>query len=69
MDVRFTTQDLAEWGSAALVFVSGAMTGHCAAAGMTPVQMAGAAAAILGSVAAAVAVRVWPGRVGAEAEE
>ncbi|ODT86422.1 hypothetical protein [Phenylobacterium sp. SCN 70-31] len=69
MNVRFTNQDLAEWSSAALVFVSGAMTGHFAAVGMTPVQMAGAAAAVLGSVAAAVAVRVWPARVGAEAEE
>jgi hypothetical protein len=70
MDVRFTAQDLTEWGSAGLVFVSGAMTGHYAAIGMTPVQMAGAAVAILGSVAVAVAVRVWPASaVGAEAED
>ena len=66
MKFEFTTQDLAEWGSAGLVFLSGAMTGHFAAMGMSPVQWAGAAAAILGSVAVAVAVRVWPEPVKAE---
>lgn len=61
MKFEFTTKDLIDWGSAGLVFVSGAIAGHYAAIGMTPVQMAGAAAAIVGSVALAVAVRVWPG--------
>ena len=60
MKFEFTTKDLVEWGSAALVFVSGAMTGHYAAMGMNSVQWAGAAAAVLGSVTVAVAVRVWP---------
>lgn len=69
MDFRFTPQDLAQWGSAGLVFLSGAMTGHYAAVGMSAVQMAGAAVAILGSVAVAVAVRAWPERMQAEAED
>lgn len=60
MKFEFTTKDLIEWGSAGLVFLSGAMTGHYAAMGMNPVQWAGAAAAVLGSVTVAVAVRVWP---------
>ena len=60
MKFEFTTKDLIEWGSAGLVFLSGAMTGHYAAMGMTPVQWAGAVAAVLGSVTVAVAVRVWP---------
>ena len=60
MKFEFTTKDLVEWGSAALVFLSGAMTGHYAAIGMNTVQWAGALAAVLGSVTVAVAVRVWP---------
>ncbi len=60
MKLEFTTKDLVEWGSASLVFVSGAMTGHHAAIGMNTVQWAGALAAVLGSVTVAVAVRVWP---------
>lgn len=60
MKLEFTTKDLVDWGSAGLVFLSGAMTGHHAAIGMNTVQWAGAAAAILGSVTVAVAVRVWP---------
>jgi hypothetical protein len=60
MKFEFTTKDLIEWGSAGLVFLSGAMTGHFAAVGMNTVQWAGAAAAVLGSVTVAVAVRVWP---------
>ena len=60
MSFEITRKDLIEWGSASLVFLSGAMTGHFAAIGMNPVQWAGAAAAILGSVTVAVAVRVWP---------
>lgn len=61
MKFELTTKDLVDWGSAGLVFLSGAMTGHYAAIGMNTVQWAGAAVAILGSVAVAVAVRVWPG--------
>jgi len=60
MKFEFTTKDLIEWGSAGLVFLSGAMTGHYAAMGMNAVQWAGAIAAVLGSVTVAVAVRVWP---------
>lgn len=60
MKFEFTTKDLVDWGSASLVFLSGAMTGHYAAIGMNAIQWAGAAAAVLGSVTVAVAVRVWP---------
>lgn len=60
MTFEFTRKDLIEWGSACLVFLSGAMTGHYAAIGMNAVQWAGAGTAVLGSVAVAVAVRVWP---------
>lgn len=60
MKFEITTKDLVDWGSAGLVFLSGAMTGHYAAIGMNAVQWAGAAAAVLGSVTVAVAVRVWP---------
>jgi hypothetical protein len=55
-----TVKDLIEYASAGLVFVSGALAGHYAADGMSLVQWAGAAAAVLGSVSLAVAVRVWP---------
>ena len=60
MSFELTRRDLIEWGSALLVFVSGATTGHYAAAGMNAEQWMGAAMAVLGSVAVAVAVRVWP---------
>jgi hypothetical protein len=60
MPFEITRKDLIEWSSASLVFLSGAMTGHYAAMGMNAVQWAGAAAAVLGSVTVAVAVRVWP---------
>ena len=60
MSFEFTRKDLIDWGSASLVFLSGAMTGHFAAIGMNAVQWAGAAAAVLGSVTVAGAVRVWP---------
>lgn len=60
MTFDITKKDLIEWSSACLVFLSGAMTGHYAAIGMTPVQWTGAMAAVLGSVTVAVAVRVWP---------
>ena len=53
-------QQAAEWGSAALVVLCGAMAGHYAQAGMTLVQGVGALVAILGSITVAVAVRVWP---------
>jgi len=55
-----TTKEAAEWGSATLVLVSGGMAGHYASLGMTPLQWAGAAVAVLGSVSVAIAVRVWP---------
>jgi hypothetical protein len=60
MTFEISKKDLIEWSSAGLVFLSGAMSGHYAAMGMTTVQWAGAAAAVLGSVTLAVAVRVWP---------
>lgn len=53
-------KDIAEWGSVLMVFASGGMAGHYASLGMSPIQWAGAAAAVLGSVTVAVAVRVWP---------
>jgi hypothetical protein len=54
-----TSKDLVEYGSAGMVFISGGLAGHYASLGMTPVQWAGAATAVLGSVTVAVAVRVW----------
>jgi hypothetical protein len=50
----------AEYGSAALVFVSAAIVGHEAAVGMNQTQWLGAAAAVLGSIGVAVMVHVWP---------
>lgn len=68
-----SSKEFAEWGSACLVFVCGAMAGHHAQLGMTLLQWAGAVVAVLGSVTVAVAVRVWPeqGRpsFGARAED
>ena len=52
-----------EWGSVALVFVSGATVGEQARYGLNEIQIAGAAAAILGSVALAVLVRIKPKKV------
>ena len=63
-----TTKEAAEWGSAILVFTSGAMAGHFASVGMSPVQWAGAAAAVLGSVTVAVIVRVWPAKATVKAD-
>lgn len=60
MPEQITKQLVAEWGSAGLVLLSGATAGHFAATGMNLVQWAGAAAAVLGSITVAVAVRVWP---------
>lgn len=54
------SQGMAEWATASLVFVSGVMAGRLIATGMTEIQAAGAFAAVLGSITAAVAVRVWP---------
>ena len=61
-------QDIAEWGSAAMVFISGGLAGHYASLGMSPLQWAGAAAAVLGSVSVAVAVRCWPAPVKAKSD-
>ncbi|CAN7400756.1 hypothetical protein LJR225_002537 [Phenylobacterium sp. LjRoot225] len=57
-----SSKEAAEWGSAIMVFASGAMAGHYASLGMTPVQWAGAAAAVLGSVTVAVVIRIWPAK-------
>ncbi len=51
---------LAEYGSAALVFVTAAIVGHEAAVGMNQTQWLGAAVSILGSISVAVMVHVWP---------
>ena len=58
------SNEAAEWGSAGLVFVSGAIVGHAASTGMTAEQWTGGVAAVLGSVALAVMVirRTDPGR-------
>jgi hypothetical protein len=64
-----TTKEAAEWGSALMVFASGGTAGHFASIGMTPVQWAGAVAAVLGSVTVAVAVRVWPAPVKVKARD
>ena len=64
-----TSKELAEWGSAGLVLLSGATAGHYAAMGMSLVQWAGAAVAVLGSVTVAVAIRVWPAPQKARAEQ
>jgi hypothetical protein len=63
-----TRKELGEWSSAALVAACGALAGHYASLGMTPVQWAGAATAVLGSVTVAVAVRIWPAREKARAK-
>ncbi len=53
-----TSKELSEWATAFLVVICAGLAGHYAATGMTPVQWAGAAAAVLGSVTVAVAVRI-----------
>jgi hypothetical protein len=55
----FNYKAIAEYASAAMVFISGALAGHYASLGMNLIQGLGAAAAILGSVTLAVVVRVW----------
>ena len=69
MSFQITQRDLIDWGSALLVFVSGATTGHYAASGMNAIQWLGAVAAVMGSVAVAVAVRVWPMTDGVKAKD
>jgi hypothetical protein len=69
MPTQIGKKELVEWSTAGLVLLSGAVAGHFAAMGMTPVQWAGAAMAVLGSVTVAVAVRVWPAPQKAEAEQ
>jgi uncharacterized iron-regulated membrane protein len=54
------TAGLAEYGSAALVFVTAAVIGHQAAVGMTQSQWLAAAVSILGSISVAVMVHMWP---------
>lgn len=50
----------AQWASASLVFLCSALAGRYAAEGMNLLQWAGAAAAVLGSITVAVAVRLEP---------
>lgn len=59
----FTNQILAEWGSAALVFVAGAIVGREASLGMSLGQWTGGIAAVVASVVLAVIVRAWPAPV------
>ncbi len=54
----FTAQRLATL----LVTLVGAVVGAYAAEGMSPVQWAGAAAAVLGAVGVAVVVHRWPAK-------
>lgn len=61
------TASLAEYGSAALVFVSAAVVGHEAAVGMTQGQWLAAAISILGSITVAVIVHIWPAKPRAKA--
>jgi uncharacterized membrane protein len=63
-----TRKDFVDWATIALVVMSGALAGHYASLGMNPLQWAGAAAAVLGSVTVAVAVRVWPAGEKAKAD-
>ena len=63
-----TVKELVDWASASMVVISGGLAGHYAAIGMTPIQWAGAATAVLGSVTVAVAVRIWPVRAKAGAQ-
>ena len=59
----FTAQRLA----AMLVMVIGSVVGAYASHGMSPVQWAGAATAVLSSIAVAVIVHRWPAKAGATA--
>jgi hypothetical protein len=53
------SQKAAEYGTGLLVLVSAGLAGHQWVLGMTQAQIMGAATAILGSVMAAVMVRLW----------
>lgn len=54
-----TPKNLVEYSSVGLVIAASGLAGHFASQGMTVVQWAGAAVAVLGSITVAVAVRVW----------
>ena len=56
------TAGLAEYGSAALVFVTAAIVGHEAAVGMNQSQWLAASVSILGSISVAVMVHMWPAK-------
>ena len=56
------TAGLAEYGSAALVFVTAAIIGHEAAVGMTQNQWLASAVSILGAISVAVMVHMWPNK-------
>ncbi len=68
MSKWFQTAGFAEYGSAALVFVSAAIVGHEAAVGMNQTQWLGAIAAVLGSISVAVMVHIWPAKSKADSE-
>ena len=51
---------VAECASAALVFITAAIIGREAAAGMNATQWAYAIVSVLGSISVAVMVHVWP---------
>jgi hypothetical protein len=64
-----TRKDVVDWASVALVVMCGALAGHYASIGMTPLQWAGAVTAVLGSITVAVAVRVWPAQAKAPQQD
>ena len=64
-----TRREMADAASVALVVICGALAGHYASVGMTPMQWAGAATAVLGSITVAVSLRVWPATAKAKAPQ
>ena len=52
----------AECGSAALVFITAAIVGREAAAGMDVAQWTGAVVSVAGSISVAVMVHCWPNK-------
>lgn len=58
----------AEIGSALLVVIASWVVGRHAAIGLTPLQWACGAFAIIGSISVAVMVRVWPAPAKVKAE-
>ena len=56
------TAGFAEFGSAALVFITAAIVGHEAAVGMNQTQWIGATVSVLGAISVAVMVHVWPAK-------